>query len=83
MALIAGSSAMTASATSSGFAAGVGKMPMKVPRRPSKVTISSMFSAASSIRATSRSRTTASPSALSGSAPKASGVFSVDSSVIE
>ena len=39
-ALIAGSSATTASAVSSGFAAGVGKTPMKVPDSPLKVTIS-------------------------------------------
>ena len=62
LALIAGSSSTTAAAVSSGFAAGVGKTPMKVPGRPLKVTISSCSSEASSTRATSRSRTTASPS---------------------
>ncbi len=78
VALIAGSSAITASAVSSGFAAGVGKTPMKVPGWPLKVTMASWSSEASSIVATSRRRTTASPSALSGSAPKASGVCRVD-----
>ena len=82
MALIAGSSAVTAAATSSGFAAGVGKTPMKVPGRPLKVTISSCSSEASSTRATSRSRTTASPSDFSGSAPNASAVCSVDCMVM-
>ena len=82
MALIAGSSATTASAVSSGLAAGVGKTPMKVPDSPLKVTISSCSSEASSTRATSRSRTTASPSPRSGSAPKASGVCSVDCMVM-
>ncbi len=61
----------------SGLAAGVGNTPMKVPGWPLKVTISSGSSDASSIRATSRSRTTASPSAESGKAPNASGVCSV------
>ena len=56
--MIAGSSATTAAAVSSGLAAGVGKTPMKVPDAPLKVTIASGSSEASSTRATSRSRTT-------------------------
>ncbi len=78
---IAGSSARTAEVVSSGLAAGVGKMPMKVPGWPLKVTTMSESSAASSTSATSRRRTTSSPSAFSGSAAKASGVCSVDSMV--
>ena len=75
--MIAGSSSTTAAAVLSGLAAGVGKTPMKVPGWPLKVTISSGSSEASSIFATSRRRTTSSPSPRSGSAPKASGVCSV------
>ncbi len=43
----------------------------------------SVLFAASSTRATSRRRTTSSPDALIGMAPKASGVCKVDFSVIE
>ena len=81
-ALIPGSSAITASAVSSGLAAGVGKTPMKVPASPLNVTISCCSSEASSTRATSRRRTSSSPSPRSGSAPNASGVCSVDCMVM-
>ncbi len=80
---IVGSSSTTAAAVSSGFAAGVGKMPMKMPGCPLKLTIVSSLSAASSTRATSRSRTTLPSPETSGSAPNASGVCSVERTVIE
>ncbi len=80
---IAGSSSNTPPATSSGFAAGVGKTPRKVPGSPLKRTTVSVDAAASSTSATSLRRTTSSPSARIGSWPNASGVCSVDCSVIE
>lgn len=83
VALIAGSSSITAAAVVSGFAAGVGKIPMKVPGWPLKVTMLSGSAEASSTSATSRRRTTSSPCERIGSAPKASGVCSVDCSLID
>jgi hypothetical protein len=82
LAWIAGSSASTSEAISSGFAPGVGKTPMKVPGSPLKVTTMSVLSAASSISATSRRRTISSPEPEIGRAPKVSGVWSVDSIAI-
>ncbi len=83
LAWIAGSSSSTAEAVSSGLADGVGKTPTKVPGWPLKVTTMSLLSAASSTSATSRSRTTSSPVALSGNWPNASGFCNVDSIVTE
>jgi hypothetical protein len=80
---MAGSSSMTAEAVSSGFAAGVGKMAMKVPGRPLKLTTMSVLSAASSTSATSPSRTTSSPVDFSGRAANASGVCRVERMVTE
>ena len=80
---IDGSSLRTAAAMSMGFAAGVGKTPRKVPAEPLNETMVSVLFAASSTRATSRRRTTSSPEALIGMAPKASGVCKVDFNVID
>jgi len=52
---MAGSSASTLAEVSSGLAEGVGNTPMNVPGWPLKFTIISVLSAASSIRAASRS----------------------------
>ena len=49
---------VTASATVSGLADGVGVMPMKVPSLPLKLTLVSVLSGPSSTSATSRRRTT-------------------------
>jgi hypothetical protein len=68
---------VTASATVSGLAAGVGTMPMKVPCWPLKLTLVSTLSGPSSTSATSRRRTTWSPLERIGRVPKVSGVWNV------
>jgi hypothetical protein len=68
---------VTAAATVSGFADGVGVTPMKVPALPLKLTMVSVLFGPSSTFATSRRRITSSPLVRRGNAPKDSGVWSV------
>ena len=80
---ISGSSARTPAATSSGLADGVWKMPRNTPSSPLKRTRVSFDAAASSTRATSRSRTTSSPFERIGRAPNVSASCSVVFASIE
>jgi hypothetical protein len=68
---------------SSAFAPGEANTARNVPSSPLKVTLTSLLSAPSDTFATSRSRTSSSPSVRTGSAPKDSGVCSVVSVAME
>ena len=77
-------SSITAAAVSSGLAAGVGKMPMKVPGLPLKLTIGVVaFGRKFDPRHVAQSHDIAVARRRSGSAPNASGVCSVERTVIE